>query len=530
MVEMVRSWKERFAILLLCLLTVCEEFEPCACFNQEDWMLWRVREMKEFDTHDGLFDWDEARVDSCSWMEIECSKDGRILAMTFDLCLKDDLSPEIVKLCDDIFFTGNGFRILETQSDQVNNENTARNNINGIIRRILQASPPTPTKSPKPKSSPVLSSKSESKTKEKNQKPAWILYVSIGAAICVALVLSAGLYYIWKKVKNAGTINPWSTGLSGHIQKAFVTGVPALKRTEIEAACENFSNIINTLQDNEFYKGTLSNGSEITVISSLVTSPSDWSQQSETYFRNKILSLSKVNHKNFMNLVGYCEEEEPFTRIMVFEYAPNGTLFEHLHIKEAEQLDWPARLRIAMGVIYCLEHMHSLNPKVTLETLNSSSVYLTEDYAAKLTDPKLFLQSKKDSDSDYDYDSDSDEENITYKFGVLLLEMISGRRQFSNDDGLLVLWASSYLNGQRPVLTMLDQTLKDANIPQGQIRHLVEVLKDCINQDRNQRPTVADVAERMRGITGISPQQAVPRLSPLWWAELEVLGDESRES
>lgn len=38
-----------------------------------------------------------------------------------------------------------------------------------------------------------------------------------------------------------------------------------------------------------------------------------------------------MNHKNFVNLIGFCEEEQPFTRMMVFEYAPNGTLFEHLH-------------------------------------------------------------------------------------------------------------------------------------------------------------------------------------------------------
>jgi serine/threonine protein kinase len=45
----------------------------------------------------------------------------------------------------------------------------------------------------------------------------------------------------------------------------------------------------------------------------------------------QITSLSRVNHKNFVNLLGYCQEEQPFTRMMVFEYAPNGTLFEHLH-------------------------------------------------------------------------------------------------------------------------------------------------------------------------------------------------------
>lgn len=48
-------------------------------------------------------------------------------------------------------------------------------------------------------------------------------------------------------------------------------------------------------------------------------------------FLLQIETLSKVNHKNFVNLIGYCEEEKPFTRMMVFEYAPNGTLFEHLH-------------------------------------------------------------------------------------------------------------------------------------------------------------------------------------------------------
>jgi hypothetical protein len=47
----------------------------------------------------------------------------------------------------------------------------------------------------------------------------------------------------------------------------------------------------------------------------------------------QITSLSKVNHRNFMNLLGYCEEGHPFTRAMVFEYAPNGTLFEYLHGK-----------------------------------------------------------------------------------------------------------------------------------------------------------------------------------------------------
>jgi serine/threonine protein kinase len=43
-----------------------------------------------------------------------------------------------------------------------------------------------------------------------------------------------------------------------------------------------------------------------------------------------------VNHKNFVKLLGYCEDEEPFTRMMVFEYVSNGSLFEHLHGKHSQ--------------------------------------------------------------------------------------------------------------------------------------------------------------------------------------------------
>lgn len=123
--------------------------------------------------------------------------------------------------------------------------------------------------------------------------------------------------------------------------------------------------------------------------------------------------LSRVNHKNFVNLIGFCEEEEPFTRMLVFEYAPNGTAFEHLHgnttchvtffefgsfvfqnevivslfafpDKEVEHLDWNARMRIIMGAAYCLQYMHELNPPVAHSNLKTNSIFLTDDYAAKV--------------------------------------------------------------------------------------------------------------------------------------------------
>ncbi|EER97790.1 hypothetical protein BDA96_02G449500 [Sorghum bicolor] len=171
--------------------------------------------------------------------------------------------------------------------------------------------------------------------------------VAAGSAVFVVMAAASVMYC---RVKKVGTVRPWATGLSGQLQRAFVTGVPALKRSELEAACEDFSNIVGSTPSCMLYKGTLSSGVEIAVVSSSVTSVKDWSKECESHYRKKITSLSKVSHKNFMNLLGYCEEDQPFTRAMVFEYAPNGTLFEHLHVREADNLNWATRLRISMGI------------------------------------------------------------------------------------------------------------------------------------------------------------------------------------
>lgn len=66
------------------------------------------------------------------------------------------------------------------------------------------------------------------------------------------------------------------------------SGVPSLNRSELEAACEDFSNILGTLPGCVLYKGTLSSGSEITVVSTMATSATEWSDQLQAHFRNKV--------------------------------------------------------------------------------------------------------------------------------------------------------------------------------------------------------------------------------------------------
>lgn len=66
------------------------------------------------------------------------------------------------------------------------------------------------------------------------------------------------------------------------------TGVPKLNRSELETACEDFSNIIDSLEAYTMYKGTLSSGVEIAVASTAISSSSEWSKNLEMAYRKKV--------------------------------------------------------------------------------------------------------------------------------------------------------------------------------------------------------------------------------------------------
>ncbi|XVF84059.1 hypothetical protein PTKIN_Ptkin16aG0544300 [Pterospermum kingtungense] len=353
-----------------------------------------------------------------------------------------------------------------------------------------------------------------------------ILAGAIGGAVFLLILII--IAYLFKTSK-VSTVKPWATGLSGQLQKAFVTGVPKLKRSELEAACEDFSNVIGSSAIGSVYKGTLSTGVEIAVVSVPAKSAKDWSKNSETQFRKRIDTLSKVNHKNFVNLLGYCEEDEPFTRMMVFEYAPNGTLFEHLHIKESEHLDWAMRLRIMMGMVYCLEHMHQQNPPIPHNNVSSSAVNLTEDYAAKISDI-CFWNEITAAEREADRKSLSNTplaslKGNVYAFGVLLFETVTARMPYLVDDGSLEDWASDYLRRHQPLIEMVDPTL--SSFDRDQVEKLEQVIKSCVHPEPAQRPDIRQVSARLREITAITPDGAVPKLSALWWAELEIMSAEA---
>ncbi|KAF8652467.1 hypothetical protein HU200_062800 [Digitaria exilis] len=348
------------------------------------------------------------------------------------------------------------------------------------------------------------------------------VYVIAAAGASLVAAVSVLLFLLCYRSSKVVTVRPWATGLSGQLQKAFVTGVPSLKRSELELACEDFSNVIGCLSDYMVYKGTLSSGVEIAVVSTTKSSAKEWSKHCETQFRKKITSLSRVNHKNFVNLLGYCQEEQPFTRMMVFEYAPNGTLFEHLHVREDGHLDWPTRLRVAVGVAYCLEHMHQLSPPEILRTLDTSTICLTDDFAAKISD--VFFLDEPREEEETSLSTLADRESVVYSYGMVLLETMAGRLTASRG-GLLESWAAGYLRGERLLRDVVDPTLR-GSFHAATVDRLDGVIRGCTDREPRRRMTMAEVARRLREITAMPPDAATPKVSPLWWAELEIISTE----
>ncbi|XP_057764079.1 protein MALE DISCOVERER 2-like isoform X2 [Salvia miltiorrhiza] len=392
--------------------------------------------------------------------------------------------------------------------------------------------PAVPTVSPPVPSPPLGQEDKPPDTAAGDSGSSLIFIIGISAAIFFLILLA--IMFIISRSRAAKTIVPWKTGLSGQLQKAFVTGVPKLNRAELETACEDFSNIITT-QDGvaTLYKGTLSSGVEICVASTAIASTSAWSKQAELAFRKKIDSLSRVNHKNFVNLLGYCEEDKPFTRMMVFEYAPNGTLFEHLHVEEYEHLDWEARMRIIMGTAYCLLYMHELNPPIAVVNLTSKEILLTDDYAAKISDvafwEDLITKSKAPAPAENESEHSllpplADVETNVYFFGILLLQIISGRLPYSKENGDLLNWASQHFN-DKSIKNLVDPALE--SVKDNELEVVCEVIQMCTQQEARKRPSMKEAVQILRQALGISPEAATPRLSPLWWAELEILSQEA---
>ncbi|XP_073002252.1 probable LRR receptor-like serine/threonine-protein kinase At1g63430 [Typha latifolia] len=372
------------------------------------------------------------------------------------------------------------------------------------------------------------------------QEPLWLLILEITTGAFLVVFLIVGIVSSSKGCKQEFCVIPpwrrtriWKDQTRIPIGDDLLENVLKINRQVLDVACEDFSNIIGSSSETVVYKGTMKAGPEIAVIS-LCISQDYWTSSLELYFQKEVADLARLNHGNIAKLIGYCKECDPFSRMLVFEYASNGTLYEHLHYGDGSQLSWPRRMRIALGIARGLRYLHTeLQPPFAIAELTSSAVYLTEDFSPKLVDFERWrtVLSKPGMNSGCIVNGGSfysfmhsrqrrymDVQANTFAFGIILLELISGRPPSCKDRGCLVDWALKYLEHPQEIGKIVDPELK--NVGPETLSIICSAVSLCIEPEPTKRPSMHIITAILEGMdTSVG---AILKDSPLAWAELAI--------
>ncbi|KAG9448716.1 hypothetical protein H6P81_008681 [Aristolochia fimbriata] len=214
-----------------------------------------------------------------------------------------------------------------------------------------------------------------------------------------------------------------------------VPGCPKITLKEIYAATKNL-NVINFIGEGiagKVYKGVLSNGTQVAV-KHIVKD-----EYVETFAR-EVTSLSHVRHPNLVRLLGYCEKEvECF---LVYELCSNGNLSEWL-FGANKALSWVQRLEIAIDSAQGLQFLHSYPEGcIVHRDVKPTNILLDDNLVAKLSDFGLskvidhgrsYVSSEVRGtfgyvDPEYQRNHKVNPSGDVYSFGMVLLQIISGRR------------------------------------------------------------------------------------------------------
>lgn len=220
--------------------------------------------------------------------------------------------------------------------------------------------------------------------------------------------------------------------------------------------------------------------------------------------------LQKVNHGNLVKLEGFCIDPEEANCYLVYEYVENGSLHSWLHGNKNDKLSWKTRLRIAIDVANGLQYIHEhTRPQVVHKDIKSSNILLDSNMRAKIANFGLaksgcnaitmhIVGTQGYIAPEYLTDGVVSTKMDVFSFGVVLLELISGKEAI-NEEGK-VLWAEvdGLLEGteDRKVKKMrewMDEYLLKETISMESVVNVTTVAVACLSRDPSKRPSMVDI-------------------------------------
>ncbi|KAB2611321.1 proline-rich receptor-like protein kinase PERK1 [Pyrus ussuriensis x Pyrus communis] len=315
-----------------------------------------------------------------------------------------------------------------------------------------------------------------------------------------------------------GSEKPPSVPSSGF---AFGSSQITFTYEELAMATNGFSNV-NLLGQGGFgyvHKGVLPNG-KVVAIKQLKAG----SGQGEREFQAEIEVISRVHHRHLVSLVGYCISG--VQRLLVYEFVPNNTLEFHLHGKGRPTMDWPTRLKIALGSAKGLAYLHEdCQPKIIHRDIKAANILLDHHFEAKVADfglAKLSLDTDTHVSTrvmgtfgylapEYASSGKLTEKSDVFSYGVVLLELITGCQPIDKTqtfiDDSMVEWA-------RPLLAKALETgnfdaLVDVRLQNdyntSEMACMLACAAACVRHSGRRRPRMSQVVRALEG--NLSPDE-----------------------
>ncbi|XP_076905965.1 wall-associated receptor kinase-like 20 [Bidens hawaiensis] len=287
---------------------------------------------------------------------------------------------------------------------------------------------------------------------------------------------------------------------------------------EIKRATNNFSasGLLSVGGFGEVYKGVMEDGTVVAVKCAKLGNTKSIDQ-----VLNEVRILCQVNHKNLVHLLGCCVElEQPF---LVYEYVPNGSLFDHLHDQNKQPLTWTQRLGIARDTAKGLAYLHfSASPPIYHRDVKSSNILLDYNMKAKVSDFGISRLAEADVthvttcaqgtfgylDPEYYWNYQLTDKSDVYSFGVLLLEMLTCQKAIDfgrpAEDVNLVAYIKRLVKEER-LVDAIDPVLKThaSSLDIDAMKAFGFLAMSCLEERRANRPSMKEISEEIEYIMGI---------------------------